>query len=113
MTETEWGCTWDWESFPCSACLPEVCSLSQFSVSKSSPSVQEKIISYRHTAGLDSDCVLSASRQSVLLPHFFWDPLTSKILKERKHHAVSSAFCECSELSLSLPHRQNLKAHIS
>lgn len=58
MTETEWGCTGDWGAFPCSACLPEVCSWSQFSVSRSSsPSVQEKLVSYRCIADLDSDCV--------------------------------------------------------
>lgn len=97
-----------------SLALPKVCALPQFSISKSSsPSVKWKLISCRCIADLDSGAlfVWCASRQSVPLPYFFLGPLTSKKLKERKHPAVSSAFCEHSVLSLRLSHHQHLKVH--
>lgn len=40
---------------------------------------------------------------------FFLGPFTSKTLKEKKHHVVSSAFCEHSVLSLRPSHHQHLK----
>lgn len=117
MAVTVQGCTGMGSlslTLPKPACLPARGKLPA-SLCLSSPCVNGKLIFCRCFADLDSDSswMCCASRQSVPLSHFFFfflETLTSQNLKERKHHAISSAFYEQSVPNPSPFYHQHLKA---